>query len=139
MKRRLNAFKNRLFADIVSVPPILAPGLLPGLNGLRGVSILMVLMGHLTMNSRYGSTFAGSIGVWIFFVISGFLITTLLLKEKVQTGKISLKQFYIRRFLRIIPVAYLFLITLVILNSALKLQVPSKSFLSAFLFFQNLP
>jgi len=91
------------------------------------------------MNSPFGSTFAGSIGVWIFFVISGFLITTLLLKEKLQTNRISLRLFYIRRFLRIIPVAYLFLITLVVLNGALKLQVPSKSFLSAFLFFQNLP
>jgi peptidoglycan/LPS O-acetylase OafA/YrhL len=54
----------------------------------------------------------GDIGVNIFFVISGFLITTLALKEKVKTGKISLPRFYTRRLLRILPVAYLLLIIL---------------------------
>ena len=58
----------------------------------------------------------GFIGVDIFFVISGFLITTLLLKEKFNLGTINLKKFYIRRFFRIIPVVYLFILVLFILN-----------------------
>ncbi|MCC8427133.1 acyltransferase family protein [Mucilaginibacter sp. UR6-11] len=78
-------------------------------------------------------------GVKIFFVISGFLITTLLLKEKIQTGNISLKLFYARRFLRILPVAFLYLLTLFVLNGYLHLNIQRLSFLSALCFFQNLP
>lgn len=80
-----------------------------------------------------------STGVHIFFVLSGFLITTLLLKEKIEQGYISLKYFYIRRILRILPVAYLFLIVLILLNIYYKLHIPAFDFIASFLFFKNLP
>ena len=79
---------------------------MPSLDGFQGVAILLVAWEH-----AYGQSLApltGTCGVYIFFVLSGFLIITLLLTEKVKTGKISLRNFYIRRELRILPVAYLY-------------------------------
>jgi peptidoglycan/LPS O-acetylase OafA/YrhL len=87
---------------------------IPSLDGLRGISIMMVLLGHLvgTVNFPRGLAFlphVAHMGVLIFFVISGFLITTLLMKEQENAGKISLRNFYIRRVLRILPVSYVYI------------------------------
>lgn len=114
----------------------------PALDGLRGIAILMVIFSHFGLNHflrPYHVLVDSDIGVHIFFVLSGFLITTLLIKEKIKTGKISLKHFYLRRALRILPVAYLFLIILIALNSWYKLQIPVLNFIASFLFFKNLP
>src|SRR5512135_1188424 len=74
-------------------------GYQPGLDGLRGVAILAVVIVHSGhINSR-----AAFIGVDLFFVLSGFLITTLLLEEWEGVGRISLKRFYVRRALRLLP------------------------------------
>lgn len=71
----------------------------PQLDGLRGTAILCVLTGHL-----FESHFRGAwVGVDIFFVLSGFLITNILIAEQESTGTISLKNFYGRRALRLIP------------------------------------
>lgn len=77
------------------------------LDGLRALSILAVVWHH-TYVSNYSLRLAyrGFLGVDLFFVISGFLIVTLLLRERQRTGSISLKKFYIRRFLRIFPPYY---------------------------------
>ena len=130
--------KSKLFADITTVPPMLRPSHLPGLDGLRAVAIIIVLISHYTINTRYEGVLGGDIGVEIFFVISGFLITSLLLKEQVNKGSISLKYFYIRRFLRIIPVAYLFLLTVYVLNRYLNLGVSLRSIILAGLFTTNI-
>ncbi len=101
----------------------------------------MVICHHFGVNHflRGSGLFIDSnTGVHIFFVLSGFLITTLLLKEKLRTGKISLRHFYIRRALRILPVAYLFLLVLIVLNACLHLQVHLIDFIASFLFFKNL-
>jgi len=66
------------------------------------------------------------------------LITTLLLKEKVTAGDISLSRFYTRRVLRIFPVAYLYLFVLIFLNVAFQLHITGMSFASAFLYLKNL-
>ncbi len=75
-------------------------GYRPTLDGLRGVSILAVMFVH-------GRLFAvgrgGFLGVDIFFVLSGFLITSLLLEEWTQNGRVSFRNFYIRRGLRLLP------------------------------------
>lgn len=71
------------------------------------------------------------------FILSGFLITTLLLKEKVSKGKVSFKNFYIRRALRILPVAYLFLAVVYVLNQSFKLHITYKSFFTAFSYLKN--
>jgi len=75
-------------------------GHVPALNGLRGVAILSVLLMH-----GYGVP-GGFLGVDLFFVLSGFLITTLLLEEHVLSGRISLLRFYGRRARRLLPVAF---------------------------------
>jgi len=80
----------------------------PELDGLRGISILLVFVHHLYHPLLPG----GFLGVDIFFVLSGFLITSLLVQEWNREGSISLKDFYIRRVLRLMPALFfLILIT----------------------------
>ena len=97
--------------------PVAAKGeKIPALDGLRGLSISLVLLAHLsgtrdlaTGVRLYDLDSLGNLGVRIFFVISGFLITLLLLQERSVTGHISLPRFYLRRGLRIFPAAYLYM------------------------------
>jgi peptidoglycan/LPS O-acetylase OafA/YrhL len=122
------------------IPALLNTPKLPSLDGLRAISIILVIISHLFFNSTFADNTAfGYIGVEIFFVISGFLITTLLLKEKTLKNKISLRDFYIRRALRILPVALLFLTVLFILNQVFILKISNVSFLTAVLFVKNIP
>lgn len=77
------------------------------LDGLRALSIIAVLWHHTyEIPTGWAATRRGFLGVDLFFVISGFLIVTLLLRERERRGTISLKNFYLRRFLRISPVYY---------------------------------
>jgi len=90
---------------------------IPSLDGLRAVSIGLVIGSHCIsgLASRFNGFpsmeigLLGQPGVDVFFVISGFLITYLLLKEFDRAGTISLKRFYLRRFFRIFPAFYVFL------------------------------
>ena len=75
-------------------------GYRPGLDGLRGIAILGVVVFHFTGKS------SGYLGVDLFFVLSGFLITTLLLEERDSTGRVSLKSFYVRRIRRLAPALF---------------------------------
>jgi peptidoglycan/LPS O-acetylase OafA/YrhL len=75
-------------------------GYRPALDGLRGVSILAVLFVH---GALFWIGQGGALGVDIFFVLSGFLITSLLLEEWTQNGSVSFRNFYIRRGLRLLP------------------------------------
>jgi len=95
------------------VTPPLRLGYRPELDGVRGISILLVYIHHL----YYPMIPGGFLGVDIFFVLSGFLITSLLVEEWSRDGSISLKDFYIRRVLRLIPA--LFLVILIIGGFAL--------------------
>jgi peptidoglycan/LPS O-acetylase OafA/YrhL len=89
------------------------PSRIPSLDGLRAVSISLVLFSHL-LGTQYffGRRWLqyagdlGNLGVRCFFVISGFLITTLLLQELEHKCEISLKHFYLRRTFRIFPAFY---------------------------------
>lgn len=83
---------------------------LPELDGIRAIAIIFVLLYHSSEKMFPG----GFIGVDIFFVISGFLITSLLLKEYEKSKDINIKLFYIRRFLRLIPALIVLLIVLLI-------------------------
>lgn len=75
-------------------------GPVPSLDGLRAVSILVVLLAHFVSSKL----FPGGVGVYVFFVISGFLITRLMFVEANKTGSVSLPSFYARRILRLYPV-----------------------------------
>ena len=85
----------------------------PQLDGLRTVSILLVIVGH--MNDPFWGPIEGSTGVIMFFVISGFLITSLLIREEERSGRVSLSSFYIRRIFRIVPMYMLALAVMSVL------------------------
>ena len=119
---------------------------IPSLDGLRAISILLVILYHasntagapLFINKYSHVLFSGSLGVNIFFVISGFLITTLLLREKTtHNNSIDITKFYQRRFLRILPVCYLYILTIFLLNKTLNLHVPKINFLCAITYTMN--
>ncbi len=118
---------------------------IPSLDGLRAVSIFLVLALHSLQ--RYSIThhvslvwfgiFDGGTGVLIFFVISGYLITTLLLKEQKKRGSISLRGFYFRRALRILPPLYAYVGVLLLLGLAGRLAVTRLDIISSLFFFRD--
>lgn len=122
------------------------------LNGLRFIAALMVIISHLELNkSLFNMTNSfpnlkelGRLGVSLFFVLSGFLITFLLLKEKNKNGLIAIKNFYLRRIYRIWPL-YFFIIILSLLvlpyfeifqipNLKLEIESPFRYFMVVILF-----
>jgi peptidoglycan/LPS O-acetylase OafA/YrhL len=104
---------------------------IPALDGLRAVAIVLVVFSHEAGNhvriSAWATNFGwnlGPLGVDLFFVISGFIITTLLLEERDVRGRISLGRFYMRRAVRLWPTLWLFLLTVAGLTLAGELAVP---------------
>jgi peptidoglycan/LPS O-acetylase OafA/YrhL len=89
--------------EVLSLERTLGAPHLPVLDGLRALAVTMVVTSH------FGLPSLGGLGVTIFFVLSGFLITWLLIKECDSTGSVSLRAFYARRALRIFPAYYAFL------------------------------
>jgi peptidoglycan/LPS O-acetylase OafA/YrhL len=87
------------------------------IEGLRGIAVLLVVLAHAGVPWLAG----GYVGVDVFFVISGFLITTLLLREAERTGRISVRRFYARRALRLLPAAALVLVVTLV---AVRLFLP---------------
>lgn len=79
--------------------PQWAPQTIPSLNGLRALSVLLVVLAH----SGFGVIVPGGLGVTIFFFLSGYLITTLMLAESERSGNIAILSFYVRRFFRLAP------------------------------------
>ena len=104
---------------------------IPSLDGLRGVSIALVILAHLA-GVRGAPAFLsyrplfdhGLLGVKVFFVVSGFLITRLIADEMADTGRLSLKLFYIRRVLRIFPAFYLYLGVVALASALHWLDIP---------------
>jgi peptidoglycan/LPS O-acetylase OafA/YrhL len=93
----------------------------PLLDGLRCLSIVAVVWFHAAGATATSGIFSrGEEGVSLFFVISGFLITTILLREQSTTGGISLKRFYLRRTLRIFPLYYALLALYAILVAVIE-------------------
>ena len=80
-------------------------GYIPGLDGLRAIAVLVVIAAHFGVSNLI----PGGFGVTLFFFISGFLITRLLIAEQGKSGTIALKNFYIRRLIRLFP-ALLFMV-----------------------------
>lgn len=109
------------------MPDAFPAGRIASLDGLRALAVLSVLLAH---QARYLpgtqplASIAGPLGVQIFFVISGFLITTLLLRERALTGAISVPRFYARRALRILPVFYGFVLVVVALQMSHGISLP---------------
>jgi peptidoglycan/LPS O-acetylase OafA/YrhL len=74
----------------------------PGFDGLRGIGFLMVVTAHIPSGPGFAD-FPGWAGVWIFLVISGYLLTMLMLREEKQHHRIAFGPFLVRRFFRIVP------------------------------------
>ena len=87
------------------------PGRIEGLDGLRALAIAGVLVYHLNASWLPG----GFLGVDVFFVVSGFLITTLLVREHHRTGRVALGQFWVRRARRLLPALVLCVLTSVLI------------------------
>ena len=94
-----------------------ATAYLPAIDGLRALAIVAVFVYHA--NTRWLP--GGFLGVDIFFAISGFLITRGLLKEHALTGRVDLRQFWIRRARRLLPAALVFVFVLIAAAQALSL------------------
>ncbi len=125
-----------------------------GLNGLRAIAALSVLFSHTTMGlSSFGlnshifgsypdgnpkATLLAGFGVTIFFALSGFLITYLLLEEK-RTKEINIKNFYIRRILRIWPLYYLYFILSILTLILFDLPFEKPSILFYIFLSANIP
>ena len=101
-------------------------GYLPALDGLRALAIGSVLLFHTT-----GYPKGGGLGVTLFFVLSGFLITTLLINEHRTHGAVSLRRFYVRRALRLLPALFVLLIAAAVVYAVKALiegEVEATSF-----------
>src|SRR6267378_2769496 len=110
---------------------------IPALDGIRAIAVFLVILYHLSIQ-RALLVFPGPLGVLIFFVLSGFLITWLLIKEEEKYGSISLKGFYRRRALRIFPAFYVFWIVAVASRLvAHGRDVPWSQAISAFFYVSN--
>jgi len=114
------------------------------LDGLRGLMVLYVVMVHIEMyKPDYGFKGlplpfllqSGNVAVTMFFVMSGFIITTLLLKEAKRTGGISIKKFYLRRVCRIFPAYFMVLLAAVLLYAS---QINAKGMALSVFFLSNI-
>jgi peptidoglycan/LPS O-acetylase OafA/YrhL len=118
---------------------------IPSLDGLRALSIFLVIALHTLQ--RYSIThhvplvlfgiFDGGTGVYIFFVISGYLITSLLLNEQQKRNSISLRGFYFRRAMRILPPLYVYVAVILILGWLGRLVIYKLDVISALFFFHD--
>lgn len=95
----------------------------PGLDGLRGLAVAGVLIAHSEIHGPFAM--AGGVGVTVFFALSGFLITALLLEEQ-DRGRISLRRFYERRARRLLPALPLVLALCALVNLWLGVAVWSN-------------
>lgn len=117
---------------------------MPGLDGLRAISVLWVVLFHLSYHQHafgdgpVAAVFnAGHFGVSIFFVISGFLITSLLLREECHRGTVSFRGFYFRRAFRILPAAFFYLLCMAAFMALTGRSSTPLQWLACLLFFRN--
>ena len=113
-------------------------GRVPCLDGVRALAIILVVLSHAAPSigsDRFARALSlvggGHLGVTIFFVLSGFLITLLLLREHGDKGGVSLKQFYIRRLLRLMPAYVAFLAVMAALTYAGQIRLPQRFWVAA--------
>lgn len=126
--------------EVVGVGPRQAPfplisrmGYAPALDGIRGIAVALVLLYH----GRVVGFLNGGIGVEIFFVLSGFLITTLLLEEISKTGRISFKDFYIRRAARLLPAYFAVVAVCLVVEAIFRWGGTNRGILTSFVYMAN--
>lgn len=125
-------------------PPLFQAGRIPSLDGMRAVSIGLVIVSHVIYPLLRNPPAwivpigpMGNIGVAIFFAISGFLITSLLLAEEDRFGTFSLRQFYLRRIFRIWPAFYVIWAVYAVGTNLGYFQLQTGDLVSSALFVRN--
>ena len=106
-------------AEPYAIPPI---GFRPDIEGLRAIAVALVVLFH----AEIGPFGGGYIGVDVFFVVSGFLITSLLLGEVARTGTLSLPRFWARRARRLLPASCLVIVATVIVGAVALRPVAAR-------------
>ena len=111
------------------------------LDGLRGIAILLVIFGHVgdfTLGVHQAGEI-GAVGVLLFFILSGHLITGMLYREITESCRINLREFFIRRALRILPAFWLLIgVTILLMLIGLVTDVTWKAILACLLFARNI-
>lgn len=115
------------------------------MDGWRFLSVLLVLISHSKETQNFPDFLDkwirwlpnGDFGVEFFFVISGFLITFLMLKEHEKTSNLNIGQFYLRRIFRILPAYFTYLLVLYVLVVFTSLKIPLKSWIALLTFTVN--
>jgi peptidoglycan/LPS O-acetylase OafA/YrhL len=113
---------------------------IPSLDGARAIAVTLVFVWHLLVHAHLPLLWRfdyGNLGVRVFFIISGFLITSLLLAEHERTGKIDVRNFYVRRVFRILPAYYVFLLVMAALLPTGWLVLHKVDFLPSAAFFSD--
>ncbi len=119
----------------LSDQPRYATGTIPSLDGIRAIAVAMVFFAH----SGFDDLIPGGLGVTIFFVLSGYLITTLMRIEHASRGNISYRRFYLRRLLRLMPPLFIVVVGAGLLSalSIIDGGFTLGGFLSAMFYFGN--
>jgi peptidoglycan/LPS O-acetylase OafA/YrhL len=113
---------------------------IPSLDGARALAVTLVFVWHLLVHIPIPFIWRfdyGNLGVRVFFVISGFLITSLLVAERQRTGTISITNFYVRRAFRILPAYYVFLLVMAVLLPTGWLVLHKVDFLPSAAFYSD--
>lgn len=113
----------------------LPKGRIPSLDGIRAIAVSLVILAHVNGTRFFPISYeyerwinVGNLGVRVFFVLSGFLITTLLIREHQRTGRISLSGFYMRRLIRIFPALYVFVAVMAVATATGLVEIPLIDF-----------
>ncbi len=112
-------------AELLGIVPPMSRHYIPELDGLRAVAVILVITAH--MHAPVLHLARGHFGVVIFFVLSGYLITSITLREEKERGKISFSNFYIRRCFRIFPVYYVVLAAYCVLIFGLHVGLEKRA------------
>jgi peptidoglycan/LPS O-acetylase OafA/YrhL len=112
-RRNHNESSSRWTSRQPDASAVTGSGYNPSLDGLRAIAVLLVVITH-TLGGPPGWT----LGVDVFFVLSGFLITNILVDELARRGSVSLRRFYIRRVFRLFPALFVFLVVVLIWTQA---------------------
>ena len=112
---------------------------LHGLDGWRAIAVMLVVFGHSPQlpGPLHSLQSGGGLGVRIFFAISGLLICSRLLDEEARFGKISLRNFYLRRVFRILPASTVYLLTLAILGAFAVIPFAWSPWVAGLFFYRN--
>jgi len=122
-----------LFTSNNVLPARAQYGHIHGLDGMRAFAVLIVIIAHMGITS----IIPGGFGVTVFFFISGFLITRLLLAEREKNGTVNLNNFYIRRFLRLLPALFLMMATSALIMIAMSDPPLLREAIAGFSYFMN--